>query len=122
MATATATGRPDNSEARRRAVDWPTVLTSGTLALVPVLAILVSLFILHGQTTARIDSTHDRIDATRVEVAAGIEAARAELVAKADATNARIDDVLLALSAIGTVAADIDAMRADLARLAENPR
>ena len=43
--------------------------------------------------------------------------------AKADATNARIDDVLLTLAAIGDVAGDIEAMRADLAKLVpETPR
>lgn len=118
MATRSHAGGRDVSAAtgvreNRRPVDWPTVMTSAALALVPFVAILVSLFILQGQTNARIDATNTRIDSTRTELAGKIDSTNARI----DDTNARIDRVLEALAGIGKVADDIEALRADVAKL-----
>ena len=89
---------------------------------VALVALVLSMLILQGQTHGRIDAartelagkvdaTNARIDATRGELADSIEATNDRI----DATNARIDDVLEALAGLGDVASDIKAIRAELA-------
>ena len=86
------------NEAWRRLREWAPVAG----VLIAVLALMVSMFILYGQTMTRIDATTDRIDATGVELAASIEASRAELAASIEASRAEL-------------AASIEASRAELA-------
>ena len=124
-AQTTHADQTDRSGARRWEIN-PTMIAIA----VAVVALIVSLLILQGQTTARIDDTREglggditvarmeltgTIDATRTELAAAIEATRTEL----RATNDRIDRVLEVLAGIGTVADDIAALRADVKTLAD---
>ena len=76
-----------------------------------------------GQTNARIDATNTRIDSTRTELAGKIDATNARIDdtnARIDDMNARIDRVLEALAGIGKVADDIEALRADVAKLVDS--
>jgi len=88
-----------------------TVVVAAAAWLLATAAIMVSLFILHGQTTAR-------IDATRVELAASIEATRTELSADVAATNDRLDRVFEAMATIGTMRNHIAALRESVEALA----
>ena len=91
-----------------------TVVVAAAAWLLATAAIMISLFILHGQTTAR-------IDATRVELAASIEATRTELSAEVGAVDTRVDAVFGTLAGIGAVADDIAALRDGVATLALPP-
>ena len=82
---------------------------------------MVSLFILHGQTTARIDGTRTELQATRIKLQASIDATRAELRDEIRTVDARVDAVVGTLAGIGAVADDIAALRADVATLARPP-
>ena len=91
-----------------------TVVVAAAAWLLATAAIMVSLFILHGQTTARIDTT-------RIELQASIEATRTELSAEVGSVDARVDAVFGTLAGIGAVADDIAALRDDVATLARPP-
>ena len=105
---ASATTDATNGPQRRTWNVNPVAVTVGVSAA----ALMLSLFILQGQTTSRIDSA-------RTEVQASINATRIELQASIDTVNERLDRVLLTLVAIVDVADDIEALRGDVAKLVE---
>ena len=86
-----------------------TVVVAAAAWLLATAAIMVSLFILHGQTTSRIDSV-------RTDLTTALQETRMELTNGISMVDGRLDSVLL--TQIGDVASDIGALRIAVDKLA----
>ena len=118
-----------NANGKRRTARQPLEINPVAVTVgVAAATLLLSLFILQGQTNALIDATRSelaaKIDANQTATTAKIDANQTATTAKIDAnqtaTTERLDRVLLALVAIGDVADDIEALRDAVDKLA-NP-